>query len=79
MSRLPLEKRVSELERRLAAVQERLLAMPGPRDWRRAVGAFTDDPGMQEVLEEAIRLRTADRTRTRPKARQARGRAPGRR
>ena len=86
MSRLPLEKRVSELERRLAELQERLSAVPGPHDWRRAVGAFTDDPGMQQVLDEALRLRIADRARTRPQGpngskgtgRRARNRAPGR-
>jgi uncharacterized protein (DUF433 family) len=38
---------------------------PGPKDWRRTIGMFTDDPGMQELFRDALRLREEDRKRTR--------------
>ena len=34
-------------------------------DWRRTIGMFTDDPGMLEVFEEAMKIREADRERAR--------------
>ena len=37
-------------------------------DWRRTVGAFTDDEGLKEVLQEAMRLRDLDRKKARSKA-----------
>ena len=70
MTAIPLEKRVSDLERRMAEFQTLLSKPADSRDWRRAVGAFTDDPGMQAILTEAMRLRAANRARSR------RGRGP---
>ena len=37
-------------------------------DWRRTVGAFTDDEGLKEILQEAMHLRDLDRKKTRSKA-----------
>ena len=76
MSRVTLEKRVSELERRMAGLQMLVTGTAGPKDWRRAVGAFTDDAGMQEIMSEALRLRAVDRAR--PGRRTERGRPAGR-
>jgi hypothetical protein len=35
------------------------------KDWRLVAGRFTDDPGVQQVFEEAMKLREADRARAR--------------
>ncbi len=37
------------------------------KDWRRTIGAFTDDEGMKEILREAIRFRELDRKKARSK------------
>ena len=37
------------------------------KDWRSTIGMFTDDPGMQEVFAEAMKLREADREKARRK------------
>ena len=57
MPRQTLEDRVAELEARVSELQTELRASSqGKRkDWRRTVGAFTDDAGMQEILKEAMR------------------------
>jgi hypothetical protein len=36
------------------------------RDWRRTIGAFTDE-GMREILKDAMKLREADRQQARAK------------
>jgi hypothetical protein len=69
MSRQTLEKRVASLEAEVAKLRE-ALRTAGDRpakDWRRSVGIFTNDPGMKEIFAEAMRLREADRKKTRPK------------
>ena len=35
----------------------------GKDDWRQTVGMFTDDEGLKEVFEEAMKLREKDRQR----------------
>jgi hypothetical protein len=35
------------------------------KDWRRTVGIFTDDPGMQELFADAQKIREADRKKVR--------------
>ncbi len=68
MAALTLEKRVQQLESRLDQLQAELRAAQRPgKDWRRTIGAFTDDDGMQAILHEAMRLRELDRKTTRPK------------
>ena len=67
MSRPTIEQRVAHLESSLAELQAQLQAAERPvKDWRRTIGAFTDDKGMQEILKEAMRLREADRKKARP-------------
>lgn len=59
---------LDELQQRLSAVEaklDRLLAAqpsePGPYDWQRSLGMFTGDESMRRIMEEAMRLREADR------------------
>ena len=63
MIRPNLEKRVESLEAQVAEL--RATRANVPKDWRRTIGAFTDDSGMQEILKEAMRLREADRQKAR--------------
>ena len=63
MIRPNLEKRVESLEAQVAELRAARASLP--KDWRRTIGAFTDDPGMQEILKEAMRLRDADRKKAR--------------
>jgi len=59
------------LEQRVAALEKELAGLKSPRrngrakDWRRTVGIFTDNPGMQELFAEAMKLREADRSKAR--------------
>ncbi len=65
MARRTLEERVAALERQVAHLQAAVANGAYVRDWRRTIGMFTDDPGMQEVFKEAIKIREADRARAR--------------
>jgi hypothetical protein len=69
MTILKLERRVRSLEAQVAQLQDELRSIQRPRqkDWRRTIGAFTDDEGMKELLRDAMRLREADRKRARAK------------
>jgi hypothetical protein len=69
MSRQSLEDRVAELEGRVTELQTELRASSQgkAKDWKRTIGAFTGDAGMQEILKEAMRLREADRRKSRPR------------
>ena len=63
-----LEERVESLETQVAQLHDELRSVrTRQRDWRRTIGAFTDDEGMQEILREAMRLREADRRKARSK------------
>jgi hypothetical protein len=48
-------------------LQAALKNRASPKDWRRTIGAFTDDVGMQEIFKEAMKIREQDRKRTRAK------------
>jgi hypothetical protein len=65
---LSLKKRLEILESRVDQLQGEInVARSGKeKDWRRTIGAFTDDEGMQAILHEAIRLREVDRHNVRP-------------
>jgi len=64
-----VKSRLDNLESQVSSLQEQLhLIRRGSKDWRRTIGAFTDDDGMQELLKEAMRLRDEDREKTRPQA-----------
>jgi hypothetical protein len=68
MPRQTVEERLSELESQVAELEAivRRTQRPG-KDWRKSIGAFTDDPGMQRILKSAMRLREQNRKKTRPK------------
>ena len=70
MPSLTLERRVKALELQVAQLQDEVRSAHGAKtkDWRRTIGAITDDEGMKEILREAMRLRELDRKKTRPKA-----------
>jgi hypothetical protein len=65
VSERSLEERVASLEREVAALKAASANGSPRKDWRQLVGIFTDDPGMQRVFEEAMKLREADRARAR--------------
>lgn len=63
MSTATLEERVAKLEGFVDELRDRRAAVdtPGRDDWRSTVGMFADDPVMQEIVDEAQRIREADR------------------
>jgi hypothetical protein len=66
MSARTIQQRLAFLEARVAALQEEVsAARRSTKDWRRTLGAFTDDVGMQAIFQEAMRLREADRQKVR--------------
>jgi len=67
MTLVTLERRVKALESQVAELHNELRSVRNAKekDWRRTVGAFTDDEGLREILQEAMRLREADRRKTR--------------
>ena len=71
MAQTIVEKRLAALEHEVADLKAALAGLP-KKDWRRTIGMFTDNPGMLEVFEEALKIRAEDRRRTRPKARRSR-------
>jgi len=65
MRQSTIEKRLSNLEIRVSEL-DRMVNEPSlAKDWRRSIGAFTDDPAMQAVFDDALRIRAADRDRAR--------------
>jgi hypothetical protein len=62
-----LEQRVEILESQLGKLlgDVRASKPAWSKDWRRTIGAFTDDEGMQQILRDAMRLREADRKKFR--------------
>ena len=72
MIRPNLEKRVESLEAQVAEL--RAAREVPPKDWRRTIGAFTNDADMQEILKEAMRLREADRKKARKVTKRKAGR-----
>ncbi|MBM4069544.1 MAG: hypothetical protein FJ271_11430 [Planctomycetes bacterium] len=64
------------VEQRLAKLEEQVQQLESERangsrrpDWRRTIGIFTDDPSMQQLFSEAMRIREADRKKARRKRR----------
>jgi hypothetical protein len=64
MASLSLEQRVAALEHELAQLKSQR-RNGREKDWRRTIGMFTDNPGMKELFAEAMKLREADRGKTR--------------
>ena len=66
MKPLSLEQRIAALEKEVADLK----ALPSnngapKKDWRRTIGMFTDNPGMLELFDEAMKIRKADRKKAR--------------
>lgn len=74
MSRPTIEQRVASLESHVAELQAALQKQRPAKDWRRTIGAFTDDAGMQAILQTALRLREADRKKARSGTKQSKRR-----
>jgi len=70
-----LERRVKALESRVAQLQDELQSLHRAKnkDWRRTIGALTDDEGVKGILQEALRFRKADRKKARSKRAAKRG------
>jgi len=64
VSKQSLEARIASLEKEVAALKAEKRNGKN-RDWRRTIGMFTDNPGMLEIFDEAMKLREADRARVR--------------
>lgn len=64
MPPLSLEERVSVLEQEISELKSRQ-GNARDKDWRRTIGVFTDNPQMKELFAEAMKLREADRRKTR--------------
>ena len=62
MPPLSLEERVAALEQKVQQLENR-----GARkkDWQKTIGMFTDNPGMQELFADAMKLRETDRKKAR--------------
>lgn len=69
MSTPTLEQRVAELESQVMHMLSELRSTKerAGKDWRRTIGAFTDDEGVKELLQEAMRLREEDRKNVKSK------------
>jgi len=61
------EQRLTKLDSCMADLHFQSPDRTRNKDWRRTVGVFTDDPGMQSILRDAMRLREADRKKARAK------------
>lgn len=77
MATQSLEQRVATLEAQVGKLQEEVRTAQAGRtkDWRRTIGAFTDDEGMQQILRDAMRLREVDRQKSNVKTR-SKGKKP---
>ena len=67
MSQATLEERVARLEKRLDELAQGRPSTNQPlrKDWRRTVGMFKGDPIMKAIIDEALRLREAERSEAR--------------
>jgi hypothetical protein len=72
MTQPTLEERVTALEREVAGLKAALANGVRPKDWRRTIGMFSDDPGMQAIFKEAMKFREADRAKARRRQTQGR-------
>ena len=72
MPPLSIEERVAALEQKVESLSsDDAPAGKRKKDWRRTIGMFTNDPGMQELFADAMKLREADRRKAKTKKRQA--------
>jgi hypothetical protein len=72
MKRQTLEERVAALEQEMTELRAAITNGVRPKDWRRTIGMFTDDPEMLRIFEEALKYREADRKKFHARERKAR-------
>ena len=72
MPKTKLEHRVAAIERQLADLESAVKSTQQKKDWRRTIGIFTGDDGMQEIFQAAMKLREADRRKVRKTPRKPR-------
>ena len=65
MSTASLEQRVAALETRYAELLEMVQDQPAKNAWRKVVGMFADDPQIEELHKETLRIREQDRAAAR--------------
>ena len=65
MADLSLDQRVATLEQQMAGILSLTNNGSRKKDWRRTIGRFTDDPGMQALFADAQKIRDADRKKAR--------------
>ncbi len=61
MAHETLTRRVEVLERQLADLTARVLALDAQPDWRSAIGMFGGDEFMRKIFDEGRKIREADR------------------
>jgi len=52
-----LEKRVEELERKVAALSQQSVVSSRKKDWRRTIGIFQNDPDFEEAVRRGREYR----------------------
>lgn len=60
-----LEKRIAELERKVAQLEVAQANGSPAKDWKSTFGMFSGDEGMKEIDDLALAYREADRERAR--------------
>jgi hypothetical protein len=65
MTKRTIEQRLEALEVQVAQLQAAVRNGARVKDWRRTIGMFTDDPGMQDIFKQAMKIREADRSKAR--------------
>jgi hypothetical protein len=71
MPPLSLEDRVAALEQEVQQLKAEKNGAPAKDAWKKTIGIFTDDPGMLEIFDEALKIREADRAKARHQFREA--------
>lgn len=61
MPQITLEERVSVLEKELADLKQASHPGPTAKNWRKTVGMFDDDPGIEQVHRLGQEYRQRDR------------------
>jgi hypothetical protein len=65
MPPLTLEERVAALEKHVSELEARQANGASEKPWLRTMGAFAGNAEMKEIFDEALKLREADRKKTR--------------
>jgi hypothetical protein len=69
---MSLEKRVAALEQELADLRAAMTNGRATNEWKSTIGMFSGDEEMQQFFEQGMKVREADRKRTRNARRKAR-------